>query len=176
MKIRPATVSDRDAVHNVHMAAFPEGEGESVAKLALDLLAGESTPPSLSLVAEIEGAVVGHVAFSPVCLGTDEHAQGYILAPLGVTPGHQKHRIGSRLVESGRQQLAEMAAGILFVYGDPGYYGRFGFAAEAAARYVPPYPLQYPFGWQAVFLNGGSAGSSPVRIGCVPPLCDPDLW
>mgnify|MGYP001817828606 CR=1 FL=1 len=176
MKIGPATAAAKHAVRDVLLAAFPGGEGESVAKLAIELLKDESTPPTLSLVAETESAVVGYVAFSPVSFGPDERAQGYILAPLGVAPGHQKHRIGSRLVESGKQQLTKMGAAILFVYGDPGYYGRFGFTAEAAAPYIPPYPLQYPFGWQAVVLNDGSARSSPARIACVPALCDPELW
>ena len=46
-----------------------------------------------------------------------------------------------------------MGVNVVFVYGDPKYYGKFGFSAEVASAYSPPYELQYPFGWQAVALN-----------------------
>lgn len=176
MHIRPATTLDRDAIRAVHLAAFQAGEAQLVAQLAIDLLAEDSTPETLSLVAEVEGAIVGHVAFSPISIDTIENYQGYILAPLGVKPGHQKHRIGSKLTESGRQQLARRGIDILFVYGDPAYYGRFGFSADAAAPFIPPYELQYPFGWQAKALKDSQPGGSPVKIYCVPALCHPELW
>jgi GNAT superfamily N-acetyltransferase len=73
------------------------------------------------LVAETEGIVVGHVAFSPVTIDNNENFQGYILAPLGVKPDYQNRRIGSKLIESGMQQLSRMGVDILFVYGDPKY-------------------------------------------------------
>ncbi len=176
MHIRLATNSDRDDVRGVHLYAFPEGEREIVSKLAANLLLENTTPQTISLVAETEGAVVGHVAFSPVTIDSNENLQGYILAPLGVTPGYQKGRIGSKLIESGMQQLSNMGVDILFVYGDPKYYSRFGFSADAAARYTPPYRLQYPFGWQAIALNRCSIEESPIRIACVTSLCDPELW
>jgi putative acetyltransferase len=171
-----ATALDRDDVRSVHLSAFPEDERETVAQLAVDLLSEETTPPTLSLVAETEDAVVGHVAFSPVTTGSDEHFRGYILAPLGVKPDYQNRGIGSRLVESGMQRLSEMGVGILFVYGDPKYYGRFRFSVDAAEPYIPPYRLQYPSGWQAIALKECSTGTSAVKIACVASLCDPVLW
>lgn len=176
MHIRIATSLDRDDVRGVHLAAFAEGEREIVSKIAINLLSEETTPQTISLVAETEGAVVGHVAFSPVTIGSNENLQGYILAPLGVKPDYQKRRIGSRLVESGMQRLSEMGVDILLVYGDPEYYGRFGFSTDAADRFTPPYRLQYPFGWQAIALNECRNGESPVEIACVTSLCDPELW
>jgi putative acetyltransferase len=127
-------------------------------------------------VAETERAVVGHVAFSPVTIGSSKDPQGYILAPLAVKPDSQKRCIGSRLVESGIKRLMEMDVGIIFVYGDPKYYGRFGFTTDAAERYLPPYELQHPSGWQGIALNECRADSSPVRIDCVSSLRDPTLW
>ncbi|RKX34754.1 MAG: N-acetyltransferase [Verrucomicrobia bacterium] len=176
MHIRTATSLDREDVREVHLAAFAGGEREIVSKLAINLLSEETTPQTISLVAETEGAVVGHVAFSPVAIGKDEECHGYILAPLGVKPDHQKRRIGSKLIESGMQQLSRMGVEVLFVYGDPGYYSRFGFSADAAVRYTPPYKLQYPFGWQGIALKERNAERSPVRINCVTSLCDPELW
>ena len=176
MHIRIATILDRDDIRSVHLSAFAEDEREHVAKLAVDLLSEETTPHTISLVAETNGAVVGHVAFSPVTTVNNDNFQGYILAPLGVKPDYQKRGIGSKLIESGMQRLTRMGVDILFVYGDPEYYSRFGFSADAAEQYIPPYSLQYPFGWQGIALSEFSTERSPVRIDCVTALCDPELW
>jgi putative acetyltransferase len=176
MEIRIATSHDADEIRGIHLSAFPETESEIIAKLAVNLLLEETTPPTVSLVAEADGVAVGHVAFSPVAIHSKEDFRGYILAPLAVRPDYQKRGIGSRLVESGRQRLSELGAGILFVYGDPRYYGRFGFSVEAAGGYVPPYTLRYPTGWQGIVLRDFGAARSPARIACVASLRNPALW
>jgi putative acetyltransferase len=176
MHIRIATSLDQDNIHSVHWSAFAEGEREIVSKLAVNLLAEETTPHTISLVAESEGAVVGHVAFSPVTIGSNKNIQGYILAPLGVSPDYQKRCIGSKLIESGMQQLSRMGVDFLFVYGDPKYYSKFGFSADAAECYIPPYRLEYPFGWQGIALSECSIRKSSIKIVCVTSLCDPALW
>ena len=86
MHIRAATSHDRDHIHSTHWSAFDEGEREVVSKLAVNLLTEEAVPPITSLVAETEGVVVGHVAFSPVTINNNENFQGYIMAPLTVKP------------------------------------------------------------------------------------------
>jgi putative acetyltransferase len=176
MHIRTATKLDRDDIRSVYLSAFPQEEGEATSQIALDLLSEETHPQTFSFVAETKEAVVGHVAFSPVTIDASKNFQGYILAPLGVKTDYQNHRIGTELVESGMQQLSKMDIDILFVYGDPKYYSRFDFCADAAARYIPPYTLQYPFGWQAIVLNENSIKGPPVAITCVTCLCDPKLW
>ena len=70
--IQTASYRDRADVRDVHLSAFDDDEREIVSKLAVNLLSEETTPQTISLVAEIEGAVVGHVAFSPVTIGTNE--------------------------------------------------------------------------------------------------------
>jgi putative acetyltransferase len=134
MHIRITTSLDQDNIHSVHWYAFAEGEREIISKLAVNLLSEETTPQTISLVAETEGAVVGHVAFSPVTIGSNKNFQGYILAPLGVKPDYQKRRIGSKLIESGMPQLSRMGVDILFVYGNPKYYSRFGFNVDTANK------------------------------------------
>lgn len=186
MHIRAATSLDRDAIRRVHLSAFPEEESGLVAELAASLLSEKTTPEVLSLVAESsaagsseaqpEGFVVGHIAFSPVTIENDINSRGYILAPLGVTAEHQKRGIGVKLIEHGMEQLRKMGIGILFVYGDPQFYGRFGFRAEAAEPFVPAYELQYPFGWQAVVLNPGGLESKSGQVVCVDSLNNPTLW
>jgi len=174
--IRVAIGLDRDAVQAIHLRAFPDSENQIVSKLAAELLVEETSPKTISLVAETDGVVVGHIAFSPVTIDNDKSWKGYILAPLAVIPEYQKRRIGSKLIESGKERLSRMGVNVLFVYGDPNYYGKFGFDADTASGYSPAYELQYPFGWQAIILNEGVFSESTVRISCVDPLNDPELW
>ena len=174
--IRIANSLDRDAIHDVHSSAFPEGENELVAKLAIDLLTEKTDPETISLVAEIDGAVVGHIAFSPVTNPGDSNWCGYILAPLGVRTDCQQRGIGSSLVTNGIERLSQQGVNVVFVYGDPKYYQRFGFKAETAANYLPPYELAYPFGWLATVLGPGGYPEQPVELSFVASLRDPALW
>jgi putative acetyltransferase len=175
-RIRVATNLDRDDVREIHMCAFPEGEKQIVSTLAVNLLSEETSPKTISLVAETNDAVVGHIAFSPVSVNNNKSWEGYILAPLGVKPEYQKRQIGSKLIESGMERLSKLGVNVLFVYGDPKFYGKFGFNADLASGYSPPYELQYPFGWQAIILNQGVFTESTVKISCVDPLNDAELW
>lgn len=176
ISIREVTRQDREAIHSLLKLVFAGPEEESVSRLAVELVDDESVPPTLSLVAETEGQLVGHVAFSPVTLVGEGAPQGYLLAPLGVKPDRQKGGIGTRLVETGVDTLRRRGVGFLLVYGDPAYYGRFGFNAEDAVRFVPPYELEHPFGWLAVSLSEKPLPERPARVSCVAPLCDPELW
>ena len=110
MHIRIATSLDCDAIREVHLRAFPKEESEIISKLAIDLLLEETTPQTFSLVAETGGTVVGHVAFSPVAIenSNNKNVQGYILAPLAVKPDYQNRGIGSKLINSGIQQLLKI--------------------------------------------------------------------
>ncbi len=175
-RVRVATSLDREDVREIHLCAFPEGEKQIVSTLAVNLLSEETTPKTISLIAEADGVVVGHIAFSPVTINSNKSWKGYILAPLGVKPEYQKRQIGSKLIESGIERLSRMGVNVLFVYGDPKYYGKFGFNADLASKYSPPYELQYPFGWQAIILNEGVFTESTVIITCVDPLKDAALW
>jgi putative acetyltransferase len=176
MHMRIATPQDTEAIRGVHASAFPEDERDIVAQLAADLLSENTTPMIFSWVAEQGGLVVGHVAFSPLtCDGTPE-VVGYLLAPLAVRPEFQKQSVGSRLIRHGVEQLSGLGIGMVLVYGDPKYYGRFGFKAELAEDYVAPYPLRYPFGWQGLLLHSGLKKRAPIQVTCVSSLNRPALW
>lgn len=174
--IETAKVSQRDQIRLLYLETFADDERDRVAKLAVDLLCEDSTPPILSLVAKSDGKLVGHVAFSPVWQKDTGDLLGAILAPLAVSPKVQKQGIGSRLVEEGLRRLEAEGIACAFVYGDPAYYARFGFSGDLAERVLPPCELEYPFGWQALVLCKERRAIPACRMGCVPALEDPDLW
>ena len=171
--IRATTTDDLNDIRNIHLSAFPDSENQIVATLAVNLLREKT---SLSLAAEIDGAVVGHIVFSPVTIDNNNNWRGMILSPVAVKPEFQKQQIGSQLINSGIEQLTQMGTNMLFVYGDPAYYARFGFDADLAATVLPAYKLEYPSGWQAIILNQVDLQESPVNLSCVDALNDPDLW
>jgi putative acetyltransferase len=176
MNIRSATIQDRDNIRTVYFSAFTKEERNIVAKLAIDLLSEKNNPPIISLVAEYNNLVVGHIAFSPIEIENDEDCQAYILAPLAVLPDHQRSRVGSKLIEYGIEQLSTRGVNIVFVYGDPKYYARFGFSTEATNNFLAPYELQYPFGWQAKIIKHHISANPPNKTICVASLSDPTLW
>ena len=176
MKIRKATQNDVDVIRGVYLAAFPEGERDLISDVAVKMLFEEVSPPVLSLVAEVDDIIIGHVAFSPVTSQDTKECRGYILAPLAVSPSHQKRGIASQLIKNGVGRISELGSGILFVYGDPGFYSRFGFGADHAEYYTPPYQLEYALGWQAMAMGDFDIPSSAISISCVPSLCNAALW
>lgn len=126
MQIRAETGDDREAIFVIHQAAFG-GDGE--ARL-VDLLR-ERASPFVSLVAEVEGNVVGHIAFSPMTLpgGAEKLVMG--LAPVGVAPEWQRRGIGAALCRAGLDACRAMGVEAVFVLGHADYYPRFGFAPAA---------------------------------------------
>jgi len=88
----------------------------------------------VSLVAELDGEVAGHVAFSPVSI-PDGTAWWYGLGPLAVLPLRQSAGIGSALVRRGLDELRSLGAAGCVVLGDPAFYTRFGFAHDAALTF-----------------------------------------
>ena len=176
MFIRSATIRDEEAIRRVYLSSFPKGENQMVSELAVNLLTNEATPDIVSLVAEKDKEIVAHTAFSPVTIKSDESYRGYILSPLGVMPQYQHEGLGTKLIEKGKYDLSAMGVGVLLVYGDPNYYGRFGFSAAVAAGYIPPSKLKYPLGWLGIALHKREIGKPPVQISCVEALNNPTLW
>lgn len=140
MIVRPEKEGDADAIRVLTEEAFrtaPHADGTE--HLIVDRLRAAGAL-ALSLVAELDGALVaGHAAFSPVAV-SDGSAGWYGLGPLSVTPAHQGRGIGSALLRAGLAHLIAAGARGCVVLGDPAYYGRFGFAAGPALTLggVPP--------------------------------------
>ena len=176
MNIRFAQETDSDSILKVIETAFSDEENKVIMNLVQELSRENASPSIKSLVAEVDNQVIGYVSFSPIFLKSDSSISGYILAPLAVAPKHQKKGIGSNLIKSGIDMLTENGVGVVLVYGDPDYYGRFGFKAEIGLSFVPPYSLQYPFGWTGMMLNETPVPEQPIQFDCVAALSKPELW
>jgi putative acetyltransferase len=155
LSIRPEVPEDVEAIHAVHVGAFP---APLEARL-VDLLraAGRLT---VSLVAVVDGVVIGHVGFSPVTAANG--ATGIGLAPVAVAEAHRRQGVAARLIEAGLESCRAAGFEWAVVLGSPHYYGRFGF------RPAPAFGLSDEYG-------GGDAfqvlelvpGSLPVGTGLV---------
>ena len=120
MHVRPETAADHEAISRVHRAAFPSpDEATLVQRLR------EQGNLTISLVAEDEDLITGHIAFSPVTINGNNGGLG--LAPVAVLPEHQRQGIGEQLIRAGIEKATELGVGYLVVLGHRDYYPRFGF-------------------------------------------------
>jgi putative acetyltransferase len=127
--IRPETEGDRAAVRAVNEAAF-----ETRAEADLVEALHSKDMPLISLVAEADGKVVGHILFSPVSLTEHAHLKVMGLAPMAVAPDYQRKGIGSALVRQGLTRCKDLGCCAVVVVGHPEFYPRFGFGP--ADRYA----------------------------------------
>jgi predicted N-acetyltransferase YhbS len=95
----------------------------------------------VSLVVDLEAAVVGHAAASPVTI-SDGTAGWYGLGPVSVAPGYQRRGFGAALVRAVLHALMQARAAGCVVLGEPDYYDRFGFLRRADLR-LPGVPAGY---------------------------------
>ena len=126
MQIRNEEPADWAAVHAVNEAAF----GRSAEADLVDALREQATP-LVSLVAEKDGDVVGHILFSLVSLGAHAELKIMGLAPMAVAPGHQRQGIGTLLVPAGLEECRRLGCLAVVVLGHPEFYPRFGFVPSS---------------------------------------------
>ncbi|HKR14845.1 MAG TPA: N-acetyltransferase [Pyrinomonadaceae bacterium] len=118
-EIREELPADIPAIRNVNQQAFGQDqEGRIVDALRANGAA------LLSLVAVVDGQVVGHIMYSPASIG---EVSGAGLAPMAVLPEYQRQGIGSQLVETGNQKLKASGCPFIVVLGHAEFYPRFGF-------------------------------------------------
>ena len=162
--IRPETDQDQASIWNVNQEAF---DGDAEAKLVDALRDGGFV--EVSLVAERDGEIVGHILFSRVGIVTNVGSVDALsLAPVAVLPSHQRQGIGSGIVEAGLKACRERGHKIVVVLGHPEFYPRFGFSAELARL------LESPFGggeaWTALELVPGALEGVEDRVEFSPPF------
>jgi putative acetyltransferase len=160
LTVRPEGGADAAAIGRVMRAAFPGG-GEA---LLVDRLR-EAGALTVSLVAVgADGAVVGHVALSPLALkggGAPEGSPWLGLAPVAVVSERQRRGIGAALVRAALAAADGRGAGLVAVLGEPAYYGRFGFAP--AARHGLRLPWDVPA--EAFMVRLGPKGAAGLPEG-----------
>lgn len=131
-RVRPALEEDAAAIRELLCTSFPtSAEAELVEQLASD---GALV---LGFVAIEDGEVVGYAAFSRMIVVADEvRVPALALGPIAVVPERQGRGIGRRLIECGLAAANGRGIAIVFVLGEPGLFGRFGFRAETAAPFA----------------------------------------
>ena len=133
--IRREQVGDEAAIAGVVTTAFAGAERSGGNEAGIGGRLREELELEASYVAVTpSGSVVGHIGFSPVTID-GERRGWYGLAPLAVLPDWQRRGIGAALVEAGLEDLRRFDAAGCVVLGEPEYYGRFGFAHDAALSY-----------------------------------------
>ncbi|MET0989003.1 MAG: N-acetyltransferase [Steroidobacteraceae bacterium] len=153
LNIRPETEADIDAIDAVTIAAFLNAPHTDHAEQFIVKALRKAGALSISLVAEFDGCVVGHVAVSPVSI-SDGAAGWFGLGPISVSPERQGKGIGSRLMLEALRRLEERGGAGCVLLGDPDYYERFGFRSEAELV-LPDVPHRY---FQALVLDGPLPG------------------
>ena len=141
IEIRIETAADVAAIETVTTAAFLHAPHTSHTEQFIVEALRKAGQLTVSLVANAEGAVVGHVAISPVSI-SDGASGWYGLGPISVAPEYQRRGIGSRLMREGLRVLREQGAHGCVVLGEPGYYGRFGFRVDPNLS-LPGVPPEY---------------------------------
>ena len=139
IEIRNETSADVAAIEALTVAAFLNAPHTSHTEQFIVGALRKAGQLTLSLVADAEGSVVGHVAVSPVSI-SDGTSGWYGLGPISVMPEHQGRGVGSRLMREALRVLREQDAAGCVLLGEPQFYGRFGFRADSNLTLsdVPP--------------------------------------
>jgi putative acetyltransferase len=148
LNIRAERSTDIDAIARVTEEAFRSNPHSQNTEPFIIAELRRSGALSISLVAEIDGEVVGHIAFSPVHI-TDGAQAWYALGPVAVAPAFQGRGIGQALVRAGLRELEELGAHGCVLVGEPGFYERFGFRSDprcTMAGVPQAYVLSLPLG------------------------------
>jgi putative acetyltransferase len=123
--IRSERPADDDAIDRVESAAFPTRDEADLVRA----LRRPGARPFISLVAEVDARIVGHILFTPVTVASKGETWAAMgLGPMAVEPAEQRRGVGSRLVRAGLDACRAIGGRVVVVLGHPSYYPRFGFA------------------------------------------------
>lgn len=137
--IRSERPEDYEVISQIHDSAFGH-DWES--KLILSLREEEGFDKELSLVAEVDGKVVGHILFNHVTIESPVSShKAVILAPLAVFKEYRNLKAGTKLVEEGIRIAKERGEKIMLVYGHL-FYERFGFVTAHDRGIFRPNPMK----------------------------------
>lgn len=146
--VREEVPADIPSIEAVTVAAFLNAVHTSHTEQHIVNALRRAGALTISLVAELDGVLVGHIALSPVSI-SDGSTQWFGLGPISVLPAHQGHGIGSALMAAALAALRQQGAQGCVLLGEPGYYSRFGFRATPDLV-LPGVPPEY---FQALHLG-----------------------
>ena len=138
--IRPETLQDYKIIYQLNKQAF---ERDNEAKLVNNLRESSSFIPDLSLVAELENQIIGHILFVKIQIkNSSQETESLALAPMAVHPDFQKKGFGGRLILEGLKRIAALGFKSVIVLGHEHYYPKFGF--EPAEKWGIKAPIEVP--------------------------------
>lgn len=159
IKIRKEITSDYNSVYEVIKSAFEHAEHRdgNEQDLVVSLRKSSAFIPELSLVAESDGNIVGHVLFSKVKIGDRTELA---LAPLSVLPAFQRQGVGSALITEGHKIAKQLGFDYSIVLGSEQYYPRMGYKPASEFHILPPFDVSnenfmvYPLQGEDVKISG----------------------
>lgn len=155
--VRPERSDDLATIRQINIAAFGRADEADL----VDALRAEGAL-LLSLVAELESVVAGHILFSRMWIDSAHATTSAVaLSPMAVLPEYQNRGIGGALVRRGLKLLQDMREQIVLVLGHPSYYQRFGFSSEKARLLETPFP---PDSYMAVELAPGALAGVSGKV------------
>lgn len=178
MQIRELTPLDRFETLNLFRTVFTESEGVEEGKM-LESLVGKvfdslGAPAILGFGGYLDERLVAAIFFSQLDFPDGE--QVYLLSPVAVATAEQRSGLGSALIKAGLSELRSRDVVVVMTYGDPAYYGRFGFETVSVETVAAPYPLSMPIGWLGLSLGQdkllGLSGTPRTQ----PAFADPAIW
>lgn len=139
VQMRSERNGDQEAIRQINDAAF---KGDNESRLVATIRKSELFVPELSLVAETDGELIGHILFSIVHISSGEdEIPTLALAPMAVVPEHQNKGIGSLLVEEGLKRAKDQGFEHAVVLGHPEFYPKFGFVPASTKGIESPFPV-----------------------------------
>jgi putative acetyltransferase len=148
LTIREETAADAQPIAALTASAFLNAAHSSHTEHLIVEALRTAGQLALSLVAEAESVVIGHLALSPVSI-SDGAAGWFGLGPISVLPKHQRRGVGSQLMRAALRALRARGAAGCVVLGEPQFYQRFGFRADPDLV-LPGVPAEY---FQAISLD-----------------------
>ena len=150
-------------------------EGVIIGDVVRDLLQARDRWDVRLFVALEEAGVIGGCLLSRLVF-PDDARKVYLLSPVAVAPERQGRGVGQVLLRHALQALRDEGADVVATYGDPGFYGKVGFAPVSIGTLPAPHPLSQPEGWLAQSLIGAALTPFAGQPRCAGALDNPALW
>jgi predicted N-acetyltransferase YhbS len=152
MIIRQEKNEDFKSIYEINYQAFKQkNESELIERIR----SSKNFVPELSLIAEKNGKIVGHILLSKIKINGEKEYESLILAPLAVLPELQKQGIGEKLITEGLRKAKELGFSSVIVVGHKDYYPKYGF--EKASKWNIKCSFKFPDeAFMAIELNIGA--------------------